>query len=212
MISTRDLSELPEIETLIKLNQALATLDAILCPEWEFRYFSFNNAWDQGEKLGLMRNGEGDDWLILFTERGALLKGFAHLAPMATGAPWPELFTGIPNEFAHVLDEPYFSRKASTFCLWRLVGAASWQQSPHMPPTGDNPDGSAELLRFFDGKPLTYKAWADEYFGHEIQLGAIERIYRHVPLNPTLVQALNPEVDYRDVRAEVGDIGYPISG
>ena len=53
MISTRDLSELPDVEGLLKLHQSLATLDAILCPEWEFRYFSFNDHWDEGERLAL---------------------------------------------------------------------------------------------------------------------------------------------------------------
>jgi hypothetical protein len=40
MISTRDLSHLPDIDHLKSLSQSLAMLDAILCPEWEYRYYS----------------------------------------------------------------------------------------------------------------------------------------------------------------------------
>jgi hypothetical protein len=45
LISTRDLSSLPDVDGLRKLLQTLATLDAILCPEWQYRYYSFNRAW-----------------------------------------------------------------------------------------------------------------------------------------------------------------------
>ncbi len=41
-ISTRDLSQLPGIQGLRTLSQALALLDAILSPDWELRYYSFN--------------------------------------------------------------------------------------------------------------------------------------------------------------------------
>ncbi len=42
MISTRDLSQLPDVDPLRRLMQSLAMLDAILSPDWELRYYSFN--------------------------------------------------------------------------------------------------------------------------------------------------------------------------
>ena len=210
MISTRDLSELPDIEGLLKLHQSLATLDAILCPEWEFRYFSFNVHWDEGERLALMRNGEGDDWLVLFNRHGAILKGYAHGSAMARKSPWPGLFDGVPPELGSFLDEAAFSPDKSTFCIWRRPGDTAWLRGSFDLPAGDDPDGSAGLLHFLDGRPATYKRWADEYFGNPINLPAIERIYRHVPLNPGLVSALNPELDYAELIDEIGEIGYPV--
>jgi hypothetical protein len=41
-ISTRDLSQLPSIDRLEKITQSIAMLDAIVSPNWEDRYFSFN--------------------------------------------------------------------------------------------------------------------------------------------------------------------------
>ena len=35
---------LPEIELMRKLSQSLAVLDAIMSPEWEFRYYPFKGA------------------------------------------------------------------------------------------------------------------------------------------------------------------------
>jgi hypothetical protein len=43
MISTRDLSGLPPVDALRRVMRSLAMLDAILCPDWQGRYFSFNS-------------------------------------------------------------------------------------------------------------------------------------------------------------------------
>lgn len=211
MISTRDLSALPDVDEMMRLTQSLATLDAILCPEWEFRYFSFNNFWDEGEKLGLMRNGEGDDFLVFFNAIGAIIKGFAVGAPMAVNAPRPGVFDSVPEGFRSFLDEPAFSRDATTFCTWRVYGEDSWRIGDIDFPDSEDPDGSQNLLRFLDGRAETYKAWGDEYFGQPLDLTSIDRIYRHVPLTQGLVSRLNPETDFRELSAEVDDIGYPVA-
>ena len=211
MISTRDLSVLPDIDSLAALHQSLAVLDAILCPEWEFRYFSFNDRWEGDEKLGWMRNGEGDDWLALFNGQGAILKGYAHDCPMAQESPWPGVLDSVPEAFGSFLSEPAFSGSATTFCVWRLYEDGTWQVGDVTFPAGDDPDGSERLLTFLDGDPRTYKRWSDEYFGRSVDAEAIERIYRREPLSRGLAQALNPEVDYRELVGEVGEIGYPRS-
>lgn len=45
-------------------------------PEWEYRYFSFNNSWDDsaGEKMASMRDGSGTEYFILFSQVGATAK------------------------------------------------------------------------------------------------------------------------------------------
>ncbi len=69
---------LPSIAEIRCITQSLAMLDAILCPEWEYRYYSFNSAWGPSEEMASMRNGSGDDWFLLLDATGAALKGFAH--------------------------------------------------------------------------------------------------------------------------------------
>ncbi|MEM1205278.1 MAG: hypothetical protein AAGN66_18765 [Acidobacteriota bacterium] len=211
MISTRDLSGLPDIDTLLHQHQNLATLDAILCPEWEFRYFTFDNNWDPGEKLGWMRNGEGDDWLALFNESGAILKGYAHDAPMADGAPWEGLFEDVPPAFESFLKEPSFSINKSTFCCWRLRDDDAWSRSQIAFPSDPDPDGSGRMLYFLDGDPRTYKRWGDEYFGAPLDLGAVSSIYRREPMSAALVRALNPDAAFSDVREAAVAIGYPVA-
>jgi hypothetical protein len=86
-ISTRDLSRLPSIDRLEKITQSIAMLDAIVSPNWEYRYFSFNGEWDvsRKERMASMRDGSGDEYFMLFSPKGAILKGFDHESPMS---PW----------------------------------------------------------------------------------------------------------------------------
>ncbi len=95
--STRSLA-LPSPSILERLSQSLATADAILSPEWEGRYYSFDNNWDTAKtlRMGSMRNGCGDDYFILFSSAGVALKGFAHECPMAQPGNPPKGEIGYP--------------------------------------------------------------------------------------------------------------------
>jgi hypothetical protein len=50
-ISTNALLQLPSIPALKALSQSLAVLDAILSPDWENRYHSFNAHWAASKRL-----------------------------------------------------------------------------------------------------------------------------------------------------------------
>jgi hypothetical protein len=67
--------------------QSLALLDAILSPDWEYRYFSFDSRWGPSERMGSMRNGQGDHWFALFSSAGCWLKGFDRLLWWLDGRP-----------------------------------------------------------------------------------------------------------------------------
>ncbi|WP_328392400.1 hypothetical protein OHS70_00395 [Streptomyces sp. NBC_00390] len=54
--------QLPTIADLRNLSRSLAMLDAILSPDWEGRYYSFNAGWAAGVELASMRNGSGDEY------------------------------------------------------------------------------------------------------------------------------------------------------
>src|SRR5689334_10660936 len=77
-LSTATPEQLPGIENLRRLTQSIAMLDAIICPEWEYRFYSYNSKWGVGEQMASMRNGCGDHWFLLFDLNGAALVGFAH--------------------------------------------------------------------------------------------------------------------------------------
>ena len=115
MISTRDLSVLPDVDALRRTLQSMALLDAIICPEWHIRYYSFNAKWSPDEQMGSMRDGSGDGFFALFNAAGCWLKGFAHEAPMSphrndgTNRLWPGIVDSVPVEFRDCLREPAFN-------------------------------------------------------------------------------------------------------
>lgn len=215
MISTRDLSFLPNVDGLRRVFQSMAMLDAILCTEWQFRYYSFNAAWAAGEQMGSMRNGSGDDCYAHFGPAGCWLKGFAHEYPMSPfreppPRPWPGILDAVPAEFAGCLREPAFEAEAVTFCIWRRYGDSAWLVGPvAFPPAHPDPDGSEFLLSALDGRPESYQGWAADYYEREVDLAAVEHVYRHRLLTPEVVTRLNPEMSLGELAADISEIGYP---
>jgi hypothetical protein len=215
MISTRDLSLLPDIFELKKLIQSLAILDAILEEKWELRYYSYNAKWNKDAEVGFMRNGSGDEFQAMFLPYGVIIKGFAHesvMSPYAKNPPaiWPGVIDNVPIEFSGFLKEPALSPIETTFCIWRRLQDNSWQCGKINYPDGKDPDGSEDLLAILDGKPETYQAWAEEYYEHPINLDAIKRIYTHQQLNDFLIMKFNRNASSRAVNAEAKIIGYSI--
>jgi hypothetical protein len=83
MVTKNRLATIPNVETLKKLCQSLATLDAIISPEWDYRYYSFNSKWASApkelkepyEKMSPAPNWEGLAAKILQSVRN--FKGFS---------------------------------------------------------------------------------------------------------------------------------------
>jgi hypothetical protein len=227
MISTRDLSRLPDVDGLRRLLQARAMLDAILSPEWQFRFYSFNSRWAKGEQMGSMRNGQGDDFFALFNAQGCFLKGFAHEAPMSpyrddgSRRLWSGLIESVPAEFANCLRQPAFSIEETTFCIWRRYGDSSWQRGEIEFPLGRDPDGSQYLLSPLDAEPETYREWAARYFAKPfLTVEMVRHVYEHRPLTNELVAALRPDIVLEDeehphlevaaFEDDISEIGYPV--
>lgn len=166
----------------------MAVAEAILSPEWEYRYYSFNQGWAAGERLASMRDGCGEHWFLLFRDGLAFLKGFEHEQP-------PTGLEGVPEVFAPELTEPAFMMEDITFCAWWKDGC--WH--------GDS--GSA-LLRVLDGNPETYAVWASEYYEVPVDVEAVRQLYAGVQLTEALVRALNPAVTLESLGPDLEEIGY----
>jgi hypothetical protein len=213
MVTKKRLETIPDIESLKKLCQSLATLDAIMSPEWEYRYYSFNSKWAEGEMMASMRNGSGDDYFILFNSQGAIMKGFAHESPMSPWSSdsdqvWPGVLNEVPSEFAEFLTEPAFSMSETTFCIWRRILDGSWQTGQIAYPGKEDPDGSEDLLFVLDGDPKTYQEFAQQYYERSIDLRAVRSIYEHHPLTTQIVKRLNPEVELESLSSDLAEISY----
>lgn len=209
MISTQDLTALPDMATLQRLCQSLAVLDAINSQDPEFRYYTYNPNWDLGEALFEMSDGEGDQMLVLFRPEGCCISGYLSEYEQPDKA---QVTRGLPEAFDEFMFGEPVSSIGTTFCLWYTL-AHGWQTGV----VESEDDGSEELLYIFDNNPETYADWANEYFIDEtdrdpIDTEAVARVYRHEPLTKALVQDLiDPLEDWPQLEADLQEIGYPYS-
>ncbi|HZK79784.1 MAG TPA: hypothetical protein VFC46_01930 [Humisphaera sp.] len=187
-------------------------LDAIICPEWLDRYYSFNAKWSPGEQMASMRNGSGDGYFVLFNKHGAILKGYAHESAAAEwrlehGKPLPGMFDGIPPAFERFLTEPAFSIDETTFCFWREFRDQTWNcGTPRYPDESDG--GAAEFLAILQGDANSYARWASDYFERSIDASAVRRVFRHERLSAELVQSINSQISVERLRPDIEEIGY----
>ena len=129
----------------------MAALDAILSPEWEHRYFSFDSRWSPGQEMASMRNGSGDEYSIVFSAAGVFIRGFAHESSMSPygGGLWPGLIDSVPDVFAGSVNEPAFSfddRLNATVCIWRETADDRWHTGDIDYPDDAYADGADDLF------------------------------------------------------------------
>jgi hypothetical protein len=207
-----DPKALPGLASFRRRSQALAMLDAIVCADWESRYYSFNASWGEGEAMGSMRNGSGDDWFVLFGSFGAAIKGLAHETPIAGDKAFAaEVQRQVPRAFSSFLTEPAFSMDWLSYCYWREPEAASWRKVVHPDPAlALSDDGSAGHLALLLEPASSYEEFAKWYYELTLPIAAIESVYAHVPLTEVLGRSLNPEVTIAHAREAAAEIGYPV--
>lgn len=207
MISTQDFTDLPDAAALQRLCVALAALDAINSPELEYRYYTYDASWDEGEEFFEMNDGEGDQVVVLFRPEGCVINGYADGLDQPDKA---QVTRGLPSVFDEFMFGEPVNSIGTTFCLW-YTPAHGWQ-------TGllDNEDdGSEELLAIFDGEPATYADWANEYYLDEterepIENKAVVHLYQHQILTKATALALNNELEeWPQLAADLQAIGYP---
>jgi hypothetical protein len=149
-----------------------------------------------------------------FTPAGAILKGFAHEAPMSPynqepPIVWPGVLDSVPPIFADFLQESAFSLEDTTFCLWRTYHDNAWQRGPIHYPTTDDPDGVEHLLALFDQNPQTYQRYAEDYYERPVSLQAIIHFYEYRPLTPAVVAELNEALTLEELQEDIDEIQYP---
>lgn len=197
ILSTENLHFLPNPSELQQICKSISALEAIICPEWEYRYYSYQNDWSETEEFCEMRNGQGDQMLILFSNHGVCINGFAHESRMNG---WKnvdinekksfakklfgskkepktefiqEISKGIVDGLPEVFNEFIFGEPiksiGTTFCIWQTPTDTNWKIGNIEFPNDNYKDGSGHLLHLLDGIPLTYKNWAEKYYEEEFE-------------------------------------------
>ena len=77
MISTKDLSGLPNAERLKNFCKGLAALDIIMVEEeWSFiRHYTYNPAWRKGKEAFFATDGSDQSMIVMFAPEGCVING-----------------------------------------------------------------------------------------------------------------------------------------
>ena len=206
-----DPQSLPDPRTLGNRAMALAMLDAIICPESQYRYFSYDAGWGIDEQVAVMRNGDGDHWFLHISNSGAALKGYVQQLPRGeAGAMAIEVQRRVPEQLDAFLHEPAFAMDAVSYCYFRRSSDLAWSRVAHPHPAlAQWSDGSEDFLSILLAPASCYYDYACDYFECAPPLTSIEHIYALAPLTATVVKSLNPHMTLDQARAAADVIGYP---
>ena len=208
------MTSLPAIPELISRAKALATLDLILSPEWQYRYYSFNTTWSPSEQVASMRDGCGDEWWLVFHSNGwAALKGLAH-ASEAWSKMRNQLSTAIqatiPPSLAEFAKEPAFRWNSTGFAYFYLPDEQRWRRANDLTPFADLNAGEDDLLRHLCCSASDYALFAEYYYERTVPVNIVDKMFRHAAVTDQMVSSLNPEITLKDIANELySEIGYP---
>lgn len=219
MGSAIDLAQrLPEPETLRLWLRSLATLDTVLSPEWEYRYFSYDPVWSETEHMASIRNGSGDEANVVFGPSGTYIRMFDHesaLSPWRLGGVAPGVVAAVPSVVAEYVTEPSFGEPdggpAITACVWRLRDDERWSAGVPSDPLLATAEDGAWLLDVVDGEAASYRRFAEDYYEVPVDAAVVAAVLASAPLSREMVTLLNPEAEVDEVLAEVATMGYPVA-
>lgn len=185
-------------------------LDAMLCPDWDGRYYSYNSRWAHGEEIGSFRNGQGDFWFLHIGRFGAGIVGSAHESKLAgDGALLAQVRRAIPGEFSSFLNEPAFGWDRMSYCFWRSRDDRAWSRVEHLSwATFD--DGSLEHLALLHEPASSYAEFAKWYYERSLPISAVEAIFGGAPVTQETLKIFNPEMSLGDLLDDAAEIGFTV--
>lgn len=207
MISTENYSNLPDRYKLKEICKSISVIDAILCEDWLDRYYTYNSKWADEEEFAGMKNGEGDELLILFRSDGCVINGMTHEYYPKDKAKLTEGLLKMYDDF--IFGEPVHSI-GTTFCIW-TNNQNVWQ----IGQLENFDDGSEEMLKIFDGNPQTYIEWATDYYEdgfvvNENTLKVVTGIYQGKVLTKSMVLTINTDINHwQQLQEDLVEINYP---
>lgn len=202
--SINDINILPTPTQLRKISQSLAILDAIIMPEWNSRYFSFDAHWDtdKEEMMASMKTGEGGEYYILFYTRNALGKVYSSDTKLMSKSEISKLEDKVPYMLASFMEEEAFDVDNASFFFWFGRTDKSW--------TCTEEESNLDYLKFLMGDAIFYKEWAEKYYEKSIDLDVVKKIMKHSPLTSAMVEKLNPLITIKELSEDIKEIGYPL--
>lgn len=211
-------TQLPTPERLQKILLSQASLDIIMNAKddaWLRLTHYHKNYCDEVDMVKI-DNGAGDHLYILFSDDGAIIKGFDHESPVSPYAHDDEevtqkIYASVPDELRKLLNDPSIEPKDVTFCLWRSSLNPDWKKGDVPEEYQNQNDGEGFLLGLTFETADRWLDWAKSYYEEEgelIQLNDVRKVYAHEKITSEIIAAINPKRDVESVFKELKEIGY----
>ena len=207
MLSTKDLSTLPDTGRLKNFCKGLAALDIIMLEEeWSFiRHYTYNPTWRKGKEAFFATDGSDQSMIVMFAPEGYVINGVdSELYDWEKKLPNIEDLTeGMPSTLQKLMNSREVKKMKSTFCVWTEDGT-TWNCNPI-----NGKDASEDLLSMIDGNPQTYVEYG-KWHSADLPLEVVGQLCEGVPLAKEMILALNPKrSEWDEIKAGLDRIGYP---
>jgi len=207
--------ELPGREELRARARGLAVLDAVICPEWERRYYSYDSKWGEEEELASMRTGSGDESSIVFGPAGVYIRFFSSDSPFNpySHGPAEKVLQQIPEVFGEYVSEPAFYGEGFplvTAAAWRIIDQASWAFAPDGDLVEARDVGDIIALLLATNGPEEYIRYAEEIHEATLDPVVVAAVYNGESMSEEMVRSLNSGASMESLAEDIEEIGYPM--
>jgi hypothetical protein len=184
-----------EVELRNKLKQ-LALLDAIIEPEWEYRYYSYNSNWSDTEEMASLRDSCGGEWFFLFNENNISFKCTSPVDGLLDN--FDEIKSSVPERFNSFLNEAAFSMDQGS-CIW-FIQDNTWIKLGKEITDLPNP------MKILEMTASDYCQFVEEIFEKEIDQEVVQSIFDG---NFTIDMAnkINSSIDLDALQEDISEIG-----
>ncbi len=188
---------LPNARDLKKRFQGFALCDAVLMPEWQMRYFSFDANWDKqnAEMLASVRDGQGMELFVLFSKAGAIGKfydGKTSLNPKRA-------IQNIPNRFDDFKSEPAFNLADISNLFWTDDTQSNWCFF------GENKAGN-DLFGILAAGFDVFRRWAERYYDRPVNKAALFLLYDNFDVSSQVLRRLEYQSSDDKIKQELAII------
>ncbi|MBY6915768.1 MULTISPECIES: hypothetical protein [Clostridium] len=193
-----------------------AVLDIILQPQnksW-LRLTTFIKNFYTNVDVAKVDNGAGDHLYCIFSADGVIIKGFDHESDLSPYANEENniakgIYDQVPNKLLNLLDDDTMEKDDVTFCIWQNSDETEWKQGNIILPKNCNKNedgGKSFLLDYIFENEENWFEWATSYYGIDKNtFSYVESIYKGEPITEKIVQGINSERDYNEVKQEISE-------
>ena len=174
----------------------LSLLNAIIEPDWECRYYSYNCNWSESEEMASLRDSCGGEWFIWFS--GELIAFKCTSPEDGIDDQFQQLVNKVPKEYSSFTNEPAFSMDNGS-SIWYLK-SGEWVELGLTINDLPTPKTIVEM------SASNFCEFVEEFYEQELDVVLIEQFFNG-EFNLDMAKTINPDIDLVSLKEDINEIG-----